>query len=184
MAGEACVDTKADVFSFGVIFAELFSLFGSGMERIVVLSQAREGKLPASFCTEQPELATLALQCLKADPGQRPTAEAVIDSLVGMFHQESLPPLLELADRTIWEMEALLQEKDAALRTQAAALALARQEGAEKDQIIQQQQETMEGLRRQIQQLQRVQAMPSLELPSSAGATPNDEKTLVKEEDA
>lgn len=31
----------------------------------MMLRQAREGKLPASFCTEQPELATLALQCLK-----------------------------------------------------------------------------------------------------------------------
>ena len=106
---------SADIFSLGIIMVELFSFssFGSGMERVLVLSQAREGRLPADLTTQHPDISAHILACLQKDAELRPSANELLEHFTPMIQQMALPPLLELADRTIANLEAKVRDSDA-----------------------------------------------------------------------
>jgi hypothetical protein len=59
----AQVAGSADIYSLGIIIVELFSTFGSGMERVMVLSAARDGAMPAHLTRHLPHIASLAQKC-------------------------------------------------------------------------------------------------------------------------
>jgi serine/threonine protein kinase len=55
LAGQSC-GPEADIFSLGVIIIELFLPFGSGMERVISLSQASQVRLPKAFVANFPHV--------------------------------------------------------------------------------------------------------------------------------
>ena len=121
------------MFSFGVILVELFCLFGSGMERVLVLSAARDGTLPPHLTRDHPQLAALAARCLEAEPAARPSAAELIECLSPLAESTCLPPLLQLADRTIAELKQLLAGAEARVKAQAAEIAQLRQDAVERE---------------------------------------------------
>uniref|UniRef100_A0A7S4UEE0 non-specific serine/threonine protein kinase n=1 Tax=Guillardia theta TaxID=55529 RepID=A0A7S4UEE0_GUITH len=146
ISGESC-DEKSDIYSLGVLLVELFSIFGSGMERILVLTAAREGKLPQGMTEEYPIIAGLAVKCLAKDPEDRPSAQMLLEELSAMGQQASLPPLLELADRTISELTQLLEERDETIKSNASLIASLRSEIADKDKLLLAQEATIAKLK-------------------------------------
>tara|TARA_B100000795_G_C22780566_1_gene432067 strand:+ start:114 stop:1820 length:1707 start_codon:yes stop_codon:yes gene_type:complete len=74
--------TKADIFSLGVLWVEMFSHFTTGRERIEVLMNVRKGTLEKSFVQLYPKVAALALKMLSRNPKVRTSAgELLKDSL-------------------------------------------------------------------------------------------------------
>jgi serine/threonine protein kinase len=67
-------DAKCDVFSLGVLLFEMFFVMNTRMERTMVLTELRAGRLPATFVSEQPLVATIVRQLVHHDPSHRPTA--------------------------------------------------------------------------------------------------------------
>ncbi|KAJ1473024.1 kinase-like domain-containing protein [Baffinella frigidus] len=132
----APIDPKADMFSVGIIMVELFSLFGSGMERVVVLTKARGGVLPEDFTAEHPLLAALASQCLQEEASRRPSASEAIARLAPLIETAYLPPLLLLADRTILELKQLLADSQAQVKAQAATIASLLSDLADRDECL------------------------------------------------
>jgi serine/threonine protein kinase len=153
MTGSA-VNGSADIFSLGVIIVELFCVFGSGMERIIVLSNARDGHLPQHFTQSHPEISALARKCLEREPSLRPSAHELLDHFCPMIEQIALPPLLELADKTIASLRESLREREArekVLETQVeelrTRLAVREKELAAKEREVQQRDATIAQLR-------------------------------------
>ena len=71
---------KADVFSLGMIFFEMFYPFNSGMERAQVLTELRkESKLPIHFLKEFPKESAFILWCIAYDPVLRPSCKEILD---------------------------------------------------------------------------------------------------------
>ncbi|KAL7748749.1 hypothetical protein RI367_005903 [Sorochytrium milnesiophthora] len=68
----------SDIYSLGVILFELFHRFATGMERILVLQQLRQGVLPPDFIEAFPREAALVLWMMAADPQQRPAASDLL----------------------------------------------------------------------------------------------------------
>jgi tRNA A-37 threonylcarbamoyl transferase component Bud32 len=83
MLMEGSLKSSADIYSFGMILAELWSgknPWGSANFAQIIFSVS-QGKTP-EFPSDAPEaLRTLAQQCLKFLPSERPTASSVIKSL-------------------------------------------------------------------------------------------------------
>ncbi|RKP34884.1 kinase-like domain-containing protein, partial [Dimargaris cristalligena] len=71
-------DTKADIFSLGIILFELLYPFSTGMERVVILDNLRRGTLPERFVTLRPVEASFILWLMATQPEQRPTAEEIL----------------------------------------------------------------------------------------------------------
>ncbi|XVE81078.1 hypothetical protein DITRI_Ditri15bG0034400 [Diplodiscus trichospermus] len=82
------IDEKADMYSLGVVFFELWHPFGTAMERYIVLSDLKQkGELPSSWVAEFPEQASL-LRCLMSQsPSDRPSATELL--------QNAFPPRME-----------------------------------------------------------------------------------------
>ncbi|XP_068610474.1 eukaryotic translation initiation factor 2-alpha kinase 1 [Brachionichthys hirsutus] len=73
-------DSKSDMYSIGVVALELFHPFGTEMERIRILGDLREGKIPESFSNKWPILAKYIMKLTSKDPGVRPTASELLQS--------------------------------------------------------------------------------------------------------
>nr|CAB3241538.1 eukaryotic translation initiation factor 2-alpha kinase 3 [Phallusia mammillata] len=71
---------KVDIYALGLILFELSNLFGTQMERIKHLTDARKLKFPTIFVTEFPQEARLAQAMLSSDPTQRPSAMEISDN--------------------------------------------------------------------------------------------------------
>ncbi|XP_057541314.1 eIF-2-alpha kinase GCN2 isoform X3 [Amaranthus tricolor] len=82
------IDEKADTYSLGVVFFELWHPFGTAMERHIVLSDLKQkGELPAAWVTEFPEQASLLRRLLSPIPADRPSAMELL--------QDAFPPRME-----------------------------------------------------------------------------------------
>ncbi|KAI8010263.1 eIF-2-alpha kinase GCN2 [Camellia lanceoleosa] len=82
------IDEKADMYSLGVVFFELWHPFGTAMERNVVLSDLKhKGELPAAWVAEFPDQASLLRRLMSPSPSDRPSATELL--------QHSFPPRME-----------------------------------------------------------------------------------------
>ncbi|KAK4404086.1 eIF-2-alpha kinase GCN2 [Sesamum angolense] len=82
------INEKADMYSLGIVFFELWHPFDTAMERHVVLSDLKlKGELPSDWISEFPEQASL-LRCLMSpSPSDRPSATELLKS--------AFPPQME-----------------------------------------------------------------------------------------
>ncbi|KAL8139636.1 hypothetical protein V2J09_005657 [Rumex salicifolius] len=94
------IDEKADMYSLGIVFFELWHPFGTAMERHVVLSDLKQKKeLPVAWMAEFPEQATLLRRLMAPSPSDRPSATELI--------QNAFPPRMEyqLLDKFLRTMQ-------------------------------------------------------------------------------
>ena len=74
-------DEKTDIYSLGIIFLELFYIFGTRMERAHILQDLRNNrKLPSEFQIKYPKEASMVLWLTAPDPPERPSAEELLKS--------------------------------------------------------------------------------------------------------
>ncbi|OQR94597.1 kinase [Thraustotheca clavata] len=97
--GEDCnYDCRAVIYSFGVILTELDTLTtpysdyrNKGLSWVLLRDKFCRGELRLSLSENcEPWLKALAYACLMFNPGHRPTAKSIIDTLQPLVHQESL----------------------------------------------------------------------------------------------
>ncbi|XP_042385161.1 eIF-2-alpha kinase GCN2 isoform X3 [Zingiber officinale] len=82
------INEKADMYSLGVIFFELWHPFATAMERHIVLSDLKQKSLvPPSWAAKFPREATLLQRLISLSPSDRPSATELL--------QHELPPRLE-----------------------------------------------------------------------------------------
>jgi len=70
-------DFKADIFSLGVVFLLLFHPIRTSMEQLQVITDSKNGKLPAELENNLPEIAKLIRKMLAVDPCKRPSLEMI-----------------------------------------------------------------------------------------------------------
>lgn len=71
-------DYKVDIYSLGLIFFEMLVAFGTGMERLEVMTRLREKtQFPAKFEEDFPDESSLLKLMLSRDPAQRPTTRGI-----------------------------------------------------------------------------------------------------------
>ncbi|KAK4752449.1 hypothetical protein SAY87_021247 [Trapa incisa] len=82
------IDEKADMYSLGVVFFELWHPFGTAMERHIMLSDLKlKGNLPSTWVSEFPEQASLLQRLMSSSPSDRPSAMELL--------QHAFPPRME-----------------------------------------------------------------------------------------
>ncbi|XP_062173288.1 eIF-2-alpha kinase GCN2 isoform X4 [Alnus glutinosa] len=82
------IDEKADMYSLGVVFFELWHPFGTEMERHIVLIDLKQnGELPPAWVAEFPEQASLLRRLMSPSPSDRPSATELL--------QHAFPPRME-----------------------------------------------------------------------------------------
>ncbi|KAK9141284.1 hypothetical protein Scep_010965 [Stephania cephalantha] len=82
------IDEKADMYSLGVVFFELWHPFNTAMERHVVLSDLKnKGSPPTAWVAEYPEQAALLQRLMSPSPSNRPSTTELL--------QHDLPPRME-----------------------------------------------------------------------------------------
>lgn len=94
------IDEKADMYSLGIVFFELWHPFGTAMERHVVLSDLKQKReLPESWMVEFPEQASLLRRLMAPSPSDRPSATELL--------QNAFPPRMEyqLLDKFLRTMQ-------------------------------------------------------------------------------
>ncbi|KAI8566990.1 hypothetical protein RHMOL_Rhmol02G0086400 [Rhododendron molle] len=95
------IDEKADMYSLGIVFFELWHPFGTAMERHIVLSDLKQkGELPAAWVTEFPDQASLLRWLMSSSPSDRPSATELL--------KHAFPPRMEseLLDNILRTMHA------------------------------------------------------------------------------
>eukprot|EP00118_Oscarella_pearsei_P019713 m.211029 g.211029 ORF g.211029 m.211029 type:complete len:167 (+) comp39749_c0_seq86:1452-1952(+) len=106
---------KADMFSLGIILAELFHPFTTSMERAIVLSRVRSGQIPDVFKASWPQQGQLLEELVARDPSRRLDTSAVLrldflrnrDELVVRMRKKVMQQ-----DKEIERLTILLSEKD------------------------------------------------------------------------
>ncbi|XP_030631445.1 eukaryotic translation initiation factor 2-alpha kinase 1 isoform X2 [Chanos chanos] len=73
-------DSKSDMYSVGVIAVELFQPFGTEMERVHMLGELRNGKVPDALSENWPVLAKYIRLLTSPDPALRPSANQLLRS--------------------------------------------------------------------------------------------------------
>ncbi|KAF9107467.1 Eukaryotic translation initiation factor 2-alpha kinase [Mortierella sp. AM989] len=81
-------DQKADIYSLGIIFFELYHPFSTLMERHAVLRTLRNGELPPDFVSRWPKEAAFVLWLMAEDPRMRPTAREILEFDLIQKHKE------------------------------------------------------------------------------------------------
>ncbi|KAJ0246651.1 eIF-2-alpha kinase GCN2 [Hirschfeldia incana] len=82
------IDEKADMYSLGVVFFELWHPFGTAMERHVTLTNLKlKGELPLKWVNQFPEQASLLRRLLSPSPSNRPSATELL--------RHAFPPRME-----------------------------------------------------------------------------------------
>ncbi|KAJ4463098.1 hypothetical protein PAPYR_363 [Paratrimastix pyriformis] len=83
---------STDLYSLGVILFELLCPFATGMERVRVLKEVKEGSLPRSFQARYPAETDCILALLSVDPAHRPTASQLLKILAFLGGPVMPPP--------------------------------------------------------------------------------------------
>ena len=97
-------DNKCDVFSLGIVLVELFSNFGTAMERAETLDKLRRDCiLPSEWRNRFPVQAALALRMVATDPFARPSC------------RELLLELSPFETKSMVQLEQELREKEATI---------------------------------------------------------------------
>ncbi|CAH9082427.1 unnamed protein product [Cuscuta epithymum] len=82
------INEKADMYSLGVVFFELWYPFDTAMERHVILSNlTQKGELPPAWVNEFPDQASLLHRMMSPIPSKRPSATELL--------QHAFPPRME-----------------------------------------------------------------------------------------
>ncbi|CDP10052.1 unnamed protein product [Coffea canephora] len=82
------INEKADMYSLGVVFFELWHPFDTAMERHIVLSDLKQkGELPSAWLADFPEQASLLRLLMSPSPSERPSATELL--------QHAFPPRME-----------------------------------------------------------------------------------------
>jgi serine/threonine protein kinase len=79
MKGLSC-DSSTDIFSLGILLCELFCIFDTQMERYIVLSDVRRGKIPASLLKNYPKIADIIRSMVSEDPHNRLSCASIEES--------------------------------------------------------------------------------------------------------
>lgn len=67
------------MYSFGIVFLELWHPFSTAMERHIVLSDLKQkGELPSDWVTEFPEQAMVLRRLMSSSPSDRPSATELL----------------------------------------------------------------------------------------------------------
>ncbi|KAJ1939071.1 hypothetical protein GGF37_004549 [Kickxella alabastrina] len=69
---------KADIYSLGIIFFELYYAFSTFMERIAVFKDLRRGVFPPEFLRMWPKEAAFILRLMDANPDKRLSAKEIL----------------------------------------------------------------------------------------------------------
>ncbi|KAL1361870.1 hypothetical protein HN51_010188 [Arachis hypogaea] len=82
------IDEKADMYSLGVVFFELWHPFGTAMERHIVLSDLKQkGELPPAWVAQFPEQESIVRKLMSPGPSDRPSATELLHN--------AFPPRME-----------------------------------------------------------------------------------------
>lgn len=95
------INEKADMYSFGIVFLELWHPFSTAMERHIVLSELKQkGELPSDWVSEFPEQAMLLRRLMSLSPSDRPSATELLKHV--------FPPRMEydLVDNILRKMHS------------------------------------------------------------------------------
>ncbi|KAK6930573.1 RWD domain, partial [Dillenia turbinata] len=77
------IDEKADMYSLGVVFFELWHPFGTAMERQIILSDLKlKGVLPSGWVADFPEQASLLQRLMSPIPSDRPSATELLENFL------------------------------------------------------------------------------------------------------
>ncbi|PIN15987.1 eIF-2alpha kinase GCN2 [Handroanthus impetiginosus] len=97
------INEKADMYSLGVVFFELWHPFDTAMERHVVLSDLKlKGELPSEWVSEFPEQASLVKRLMSPSPSDRPSAAELLKH---HFPPQTESELLNNVSRIIYSSE-------------------------------------------------------------------------------
>lgn len=108
---------SSDIYSCGIVLFELFSKFGTTMERVETLKALRAGELASSFVLEHPEVADLVRKMTHPDQNKRPSAAELIRD---EFFCKNEAPTLEQAESIILQLTAQLDKCKKRLETERA----------------------------------------------------------------
>ncbi|KAG8453329.1 hypothetical protein GDO86_000099 [Hymenochirus boettgeri] len=89
---------KVDIFSLGLILFELLYPFSTQMERVRILTELRDLKIPELFTQRYPMEQDMVLHMLSPSPNERPEAEDIIEN--PLFESIELPGKLTLRQRS------------------------------------------------------------------------------------
>jgi translation initiation factor 2-alpha kinase 4 len=102
---------KCDIFSLGIVLVELFSDFGTAMERAETLDKLRrDNVLPSDWSNRFPSQTALALRMVAADPLGRPSCRQLLIELSPCETKSTVQLKQELKEKeaTIEELRKLL----------------------------------------------------------------------------
>ncbi|KAK6617529.1 hypothetical protein RUM44_005117 [Polyplax serrata] len=95
---KGCCDSKSDMFSLGLVFVELLTIFSTEMEKVKVLTSARSGELPPSIPLK---LKSVIKSLLSRKPSKRPTATELSKALNELKFNETVSKLKkEVTEKT------------------------------------------------------------------------------------
>jgi len=108
--------SKTDVYSMGIMFFELYNLFGTQMERVHVLQKLHERELPAAFRKSYPEASQLILWMCSEQPENRPTGQQLLEhsffqAIVSPAEYRNLRQQIQLLERMNQEKQTMIEEQ-------------------------------------------------------------------------
>jgi len=121
-------DEKADIYSLGILFFELFYPFSTAMEKAILFKELRNGKLPQKFLKDRPKEAAFTLWLTSPDPQKRPSAADILQFELIRTVDEKLVTSLE---KKLHEKDILLLQKDRQLKDKDEEITLLKKKLAE-----------------------------------------------------
>lgn len=115
-------DSKADMYSFGIIKYEMFHPFQTGHERIVCIKKLREeGDIPEKIFQHWPEEANLIKLLTSKDKVDRPSASEVLHGCVYCADSEKTKATFQ---KQLNQRDSVIMEQEKELEDQSKQLAL------------------------------------------------------------